>query len=148
MPLAPNGGQSGASPPGAAPSDRPWHHFGLRLAPDLAGHPRVPLCWGSSSVRRGPPDGVLAFVRKNAMQILDLLTGLLQVATAAVGLYAAIALARRQLARRVEREPAEPPSLGSPATAPSPVQRPSVPPSMPGSPLEASAVSPEADVRS
>ncbi|GGT43444.1 hypothetical protein GCM10010176_103750 [Nonomuraea spiralis] len=54
------------------------------------------------------------------MQILDLLTGLLQVASAAAGLYTAITPARRQLARRAEGEPGEPPVRTPPATAPRP----------------------------
>ncbi|MEV0633257.1 hypothetical protein [Nonomuraea wenchangensis] len=86
-------------------------------------------------------------MRKNVMQILDLLTGLLQVASAAAGLYAAITLARRQLARRVEGEPAEPPVGTLPATVPSSVQPSSVPQPTLGSPVEASATSPEADAR-
>ncbi len=81
------------------------------------------------------------------MQILDLLTGLLQVASAAAGLYAAITLARRQLTRPVEGEPAEPP-VGTPsATTPPFVQPSSGPQPMLGSPVEASATSPEADAR-
>lgn len=81
------------------------------------------------------------------MQILDLLTGLLRVASAAAGLYAAITLARRQLARRVAGEPAEPPVGTPPATVPSPVQPSPGPQPTPGSPVEASALSPEADAR-
>ncbi|MFB4294663.1 hypothetical protein ACBI99_44010 [Nonomuraea sp. ATR24] len=87
-------------------------------------------------------------MRKNVMQILDLLTSILQVASAAAGLYAAITLARRQLARRVEGEPAEPPVVTLPATTPPSTQPSSVPQRTPGVPVEASPSPPEADARS